>query len=319
MTKKILVIAESRGPELKKSTQELLGLAQGQEVYGVLFGSSSAKAAETLAQMGVKEVFYCAEPSFDRYHSEAYASAVEELVKKIQPEAVLASASSLGKDLLPKLAARFDAHLVSDVIEAQVGDELKLRRPYFSGKASAEIRVPKSELVFLSLRPNALAGGRAGDQAGAVTSFQPAFDFGSSKIQFLEQTQASSDRPDLAEASTIVSGGRSLKSRENFKILFDLADVLGAAVGASRAAVDEGLADHDMQVGQTGKTVNPNLYMAFGISGAIQHLAGMRTSKVIVAINKDAQAPIFSKADYGIVGDLFELAPLITEEAKKQL
>ena len=319
MTKKFLVIAESRGSELKKSTQELLGLAQGQEVYGVLFGSSSAKAAETLAQMGVKEVFYCAEPSFDRYHSEAYASAVAELVEKIQPEVVLASATSLGKDLLPKLAARFDAHLVSDVIEAQVGDELRLRRPYFSGKASAEIRVPNSELVFLSLRPNALAAGRAGDQTGKITSFQPAFDFGSSKIQFLEQTKASSDRPDLAEASTIVSGGRSLKSRENFKILFDLADVLGAAVGASRAAVDEGLADHDMQVGQTGKTVNPNLYMAFGISGAIQHLAGMRTSKVIVAINKDAQAPIFSKADYGIVGDLFELAPLITEEAKKQL
>jgi electron transfer flavoprotein alpha subunit len=269
--------------------------------------------------MGVKEVFHCVDSSFDRYHSEAYAAAVTEVIKNIQPEVVLASASSLGKDLLPRLAARFDAHIVSDAVEVELGDQARVRRPYYSGKASAELRVPKGELFFLSLRPNALPAGRVGDSSGKVTLFKPIFDFASSKIQFLEQTKAVSDRPDLAEASTIVSGGRSLKSRENFKILFELADVLGAAVGASRAAVDEGLADHSMQVGQTGKTVNPNLYFAFGISGAIQHLAGMRTSKVIVAINKDAQAPIFSKADYGIVGDLFELVPLLTEEAKKQL
>jgi electron transfer flavoprotein alpha subunit len=225
----------------------------------------------------------------------------------------------LGKDLVPVLSARFDSPLVTDITELQVAADLKIKKPFYSGKALGTVTVEKSATVFVTVRPNSLPAGEVSSSAGEIKDLNPGYDFAGSSLKFISRTEASSNRPDLTEAATIVSGGRSLKTKENFKILFDLADLLGAAVGASRAAVDEGLAGHDMQVGQTGKTVNPALYMAFGISGAIQHLAGMRTSKVIVAINKDPQAPLFQKANYGIVGDLFVLAPLITEECKKLL
>lgn len=317
--KKFLILAEAKSGELKKASLELLSLCQNQEVYALVFGSAAKSAAEQLATAGVQEVFHVNSSKFDFYHPEAYAQAASELIEKVQPDVVLASASSFGKDLLPKLAARFDAVLAADCTEAQFEPEIKIRRPFFSGKANAELEIVSSQKLFLSLRPNSLPAGNVKDQAGKVSNMEVNFDFASSPIQFIKRTEAKSDRPDLTEANIIVSGGRSLKSRENFKILFELADTLGGAVGASRAAVDEGLAEHDMQVGQTGKTVNPNLYIACGISGAIQHLAGMRTSKVIVAINKDPNAPIFSKADYGVVGDLFELVPLITREAKALL
>ncbi len=271
-----------------------------------------------MASKGVKEVFWIKDSKFDRYHPEAYAAACEQAIKASSPSFVLATASSLGKDLLPKLAARFDGPLAADCIHLALNPEATGKRPFFSGKALADVSFESAPMTFASLRPNSLAAGNLG-AAGKVTELSVTFDFAGSPIQYVSSTAGSSDRPDLTEANIIVSGGRSLKTKENFKILFDLADVLGSAVGASRAAVDEGLASHDMQVGQTGKTVNPSLYMAFGISGAIQHLAGMRTSKVIVAVNKDPNAPLFQKASYGIVGDLFVLAPLITQEAKKLL
>jgi electron transfer flavoprotein alpha subunit len=314
---KVLVIAEHKKGNLKKASLELLTAAQGNEAVGIIFGSSASAAAEELAKNGVTEVFWVKDANFDHYHPEAYAAAVEAVIQEQKPQFILATASSLGKDLLPKLSARFDAPLVSDcTVLSLEASGAKAKRPFFSGKAMADVSFEAAPLTFISLRPNSLAAG-ALSGTGKVTEKSVTFDFAGSPIQFVSMTEAASDRPDLTEASIIVSGGRSLKTKENFKILFDLADQLGAAVGASRAAVDENLASHDMQVGQTGKTVNPSLYMAFGISGAIQHLAGMRTSKVIVAVNKDPQAPLFQKADYGVVGDLFTLAPLITQEVKK--
>ncbi len=316
--KKALIIGEHRKGALKKASLELVSAAKGCDVYGIIFGSQAKSAADELAKAGVK-TYWVKEAAFDAYHPDAYAAACEKLIKDLQPNYVLGSASSTGKDLVPQLAARFDGALAADCLSVSLEGDVKIRRPFYSGKALANVQIEASEaLAFMTVRPNAMSAGSLGS-SGSVTEMAVAFDFAGSPIQYVGATQGSGDRPDLTEANIIVSGGRSLKSKENFKILFDLADSIGAAVGASRAAVDEGLAGHDMQVGQTGKTVNPSLYMAFGISGAIQHLAGMRTSKVIVAINKDAQAPIFQKADYGIVGDLFTLAPLIQQECKKIL
>lgn len=315
---KVLVIAETKKSELKKASLELCEAAKGQEVVGLVFGSASESAAKELAEAGVTEVFWVKAEAFDNYHPEAYAAAATKVIEEQKPELVLASASSSGKDLLPKLAARSDAPLVTDCISADLNSR-KFKKPYFAGKAIADIALESASIAFVSMRPNSLTAGTTGASSGKVTELAADFDFGSSPIEFVGRTESQSERPDLTEANIIVSGGRSLKTRENFKIIFDCADAFGGAAGASRAAVDEGLADHDMQVGQTGKTVNPSLYVACGISGAIQHLAGMRTSKVIVAINKDENAPIFSKADYGIVGDLFEVVPLLTEEAKKLL
>lgn len=316
--KKVLVIAEHKKGHLKKSSLEILSAAKGCEVYGVIFGSDAQAAAAELAGQGVKEVFWVKDTGFEHYHPEAFAFATEKVIQQVKPNFVVGTSSSIGKDLIPKLAARFDGPLAADCVEMTLGDTPQARHPFFSGKALASIQFEPADMTFLSLRPNSLPAGNVGS-AGKVTELASGFDFGASAIQYVSSTAATSDRPDLTEANIIVSGGRSLKSKDNFKMLFDLADVLGAAVGASRAAVDEGMAGHDMQVGQTGKTVNPSLYMAFGISGAIQHLAGMRTSKVIVAVNKDPNAPLFQKANYGIVGDLFTLAPLITQEAKKLL
>ncbi|MDB5037880.1 MAG: Electron transfer flavoprotein subunit alpha [Bacteriovoracaceae bacterium] len=315
---KIFILAEHKNGNLKKATLELLGASKGADVAAVIFGAGAKAAADELAKQGVQTVHWVKDAKFNEYHPEAYAKTAEDLIKAQKPAFVLGSASSLGKDLIPKLAARFDAPVATDCIELSL-EPLKVRKPFFSGKAAAAIQFESAETIFISVRPNSLPAGSVSGTPGKVNELTPSFDFSGSPIQFVSRTQASSDRPDLTEASIIVSGGRSLKTKENFKILFDLADSIGAAVGASRAAVDEGLAGHDMQVGQTGKTVNPSLYVAFGISGAIQHLAGMRTSKVIVAINKDPNAPLFQKADYGIVGDLFVLAPLLNQEFKKLL
>jgi electron transfer flavoprotein alpha subunit len=196
------------------------------------------------------------------------------------------------------------------------GQKIQVRRPLYAGKATAEVEFLGSGPQMATVRPNTFGTPQADPQKKAEI-VSVAANLGTLKTKVLEVTQGSVGRPDVTEASIVVSGGRSLKSAENFKILEEMADVIGAAVGASRAAVDEGFRPHRDQVGQTGKVVSPTLYMACGISGAIQHLAGMRTSKVIVAINTDAEAPIFQVADYGVVGDLFTLVPLVKEELKK--
>ncbi|TVQ80084.1 MAG: electron transfer flavoprotein subunit alpha/FixB family protein [Bradymonadales bacterium] len=316
---KILILAEQSSRKLKSVALELLQASQGHEVKALVFGSQAKPAAEALAEK-CSEVFWVSDAKFDFYHSEAYAKAAQEVIEKFSPELVLGTASALGKDLLPKIAARQAASVVADCTAVSLESGIQLKKPFFAGKALAEIEFqPEAKLKVVSLRPNSLVVGDLPAQSGSVTELAVDFDFANSPLQFVEKKEAKSTRPDLTEASVVVSGGRSLKSKENFSIIFELADALRGAAGASRAAVDEGLAPHEMQVGQTGKTVNPKLYIACGISGAIQHLAGMRTSKVIVAINKDPDAPIFSKADYGLVGDLFELVPAITQEIKKSL
>ncbi len=317
MSKKFLILAEHKNGELKKASLELLKATESGERYALIIGSKAQAAADSLAKHGCKKVFWIAEPSFDAYHPEAYLQAIESAVKESSAEIVLGSASALGKDVMPRLAVRLDAAFAQDCTSLELSGAVTLTRAFYSGKTMAKLELSGAKAV-ITMRPNSLPAATE-SAGGEVQKLSPNFDFGSSSIQFVSKTEAKSTRPDLTEANIIVSGGRSLKSRENFKIIFDCADALGAAVGASRAACDEGLADHDMQVGQTGKTVNPSLYIACGISGAIQHLAGMRTSKVIVAVNKDANAPIFSKATYGIVGDLFEVVPELTKQAKAML
>lgn len=315
---KVFIIAEQKSGELKSSTLELVQTAQGQESSAILFGSDAQAAATELAGKGPKKVYWAKETGFENYNVEAYLEACKQVIEKEKPNLVLVSATSLGKDLLARLAARFNAGILTDCTAADLTQK-KFKKAYFSGKAIAELELTNTELAFVSLRPNSISLGELKAAAGSVEELTTGFNFSASKIKFKGRSASTSDRPDLTEATVIVSGGRSLKTKENFKLIFDCADAFGGAAGASRAAVDEGLATHDMQVGQTGKTVNPSLYIACGISGAIQHLAGMRTSKVIVAINKDPNAPIFGKADYGIVGDLFEVVPLLTEVVKKKL
>ena len=221
----------------------------------------------------------------------------------------------MGRDILPRLAARFDSGIATDLIELTAsGDALTGLKPMFSGKCYAEVTFQGSAIQFVTLRPNVFKAD-ATDGAGTVTKLEVVSD--DAKLKTVEIRKDKSEKVDLTEASIIISGGRSLGSADAFKILNEAADVLGATVGASRAAVDAGYASHEMQVGQTGKTVNPNLYIAAGISGSIQHMAGMRTSKVIVAINTDPEAPIFKIANYGIVADLFQAVPLLTQKLKE--
>ena len=240
------------------------------------------------------------------------------IIEQSGADTVLFGATTMGRDLSARTAARCGAALFTDCTEVSlVNGALRAMRPVYSGKVVAEME-SVAPLRFASIRPNIhapAAGGGSAEVADVAISIDADAIHGRVK----ELVATSGGKKDLTEAEIIVSGGRSLKSGENFKILQDLADVLGAAVGASRAAVDAGYVPHSMQVGQTGKVVNPKLYMAVGISGAIQHLVGMRTSKVIVAINKDENAPIFQKSDYGVVGDLFEIVPLLTQEFKQLL
>ena len=313
----ILVFCESAGGKSKTSARELLGkakeLADGGDVVAVVLGS--AVSGEGLGAWGADKVVTVTHDALEHYVPGAYASALAQVVEDASPDVVLGSASSLGKDLLPRAAALVEAGLGADVVDLREGDDgIEGVRPLYAGKCLAVVNVT-SEPKFFSVRPNSfnIEDAEAGD--GEVEEFDADLDddFG---YEVIESTKTGGDRPDLTEADKIVSGGRSLKSAENFGIFDEISELLGAAVGASRAAVDAGYCPHSMQVGQTGKTVNPSLYIACGISGAIQHLAGMRTSRVIVAINKDADAPIFQHSTYGIVADLFEAVPMLTEELK---
>ncbi len=320
----VLILAEVENGKIKKSAAELLNIGSqlasqvGGQVEAVLIGSAVAAMANELASLGAKKVYVVENAQLEKYNTIAYAKALSAAVNQAKPGIVLSSASPLGKDLLPRVAGKLGAGLASDVTDLKIeGGKLVASKPIYSGKALVDVKF-NSDMQFASIRPNSFGGAsaQAGSSAETITV---AVDLGELRAPMKELLQGKSDRPDLTEAEIIVSGGRSMKSADNFKILFEMADLLGASVGASRAAVDSGYAPHDMQVGQTGKVVNPKLYMAFGISGAIQHLAGMRNSKVIVAVNKDPEAPIFTKADYGIVGDLFEAVPKITAELKKIL
>ena len=317
---KILVFTEFQNGNLKRSSQELLQFAakSGKSVVALALGSQ-ASAANQAGHHGANEIVFSKDVSFDAYNPELFTAAVAEAIKKVGATIVLASTSSTGKDLFPRVAARLGAGIVSDGTEIVVtGEDVKVKKPLFSGKCFVFAAFENAPIKIVLMRANQMMVA-AGDTSKSATMTEMQFEKPTLRTIIKEIVKGTSEKLDLTEANIIVSGGRGLKEAGNFKLLNDLAQALGATVGASRAVVDAGWVGHSMQVGQTGKTVAPSLYIAVGISGAIQHLAGMNGSKVIVAINSDPNAPIFQKATYGIVGDAFEILPKLTEEFKKAL
>lgn len=324
MAKKVLVVADIRNGKLRNVTQEMLSgaakISAGGEIAVALLGHQVEGLAQGLGDLGADTVYVVDAPELEKYTPSAYRKAFLEVHRDFQPDAILLAHSAVGKDLAPMVAMRLGAGQVSDIVDLEVdGDTVTFTRPIYAGKAFTKVRVKEGTLVA-TVRPNNLPPAQAGQgKAGTVKRLAVSFEPQDLTTMVKEIVRKTSGGVDLTEAKIIVSGGRGVKSAEGFKPLYELAEVLGAAVGASRGACDAGYCDYSMQIGQTGKVVTPDLYIACGISGAIQHLAGMSNSKVIVAINKDPEAPIFQVADYGIVGDLFEVVPMLTEEFKKVL
>jgi len=318
---KILVFCESQNEQLKKGSIELLCAAaksQG-EVAALFVGPQHKGAAGQAGEYGAKVSWVCADEKMSSYNPELYCAAVVQAIKDFGAEIVLASSSMLARDLFPRVAARLECGIASDCTQLEIsGNTLKARRPLYSGKCTAEIEFVNSPVKFVLMRPNQLpvSAAQAGASAEIKAITPPPVDV---KTHVENVVQGAVGKVDLTEANVIVAGGRGMKGPEHFKMLEDLAGTIDGTVGASRAVADAGWVPHSMQVGQTGKTVAPSLYIACGISGAIQHLAGMSGSKVIVAINKDPEAPIFQRSTYGIVGDLFEVVPKLTEEFKSIL
>lgn len=316
---KVLVFSETNKGNIKPVTLEILGKLAGQQIEVAVIGDLGDDQVKVLAEYGAGKVHKLKGSNLDKYSPEGYTNALHGFISNGGFDYVMAGATAAGKDFIPRLAAKFDAGLASDCTNFIFeGDTFNGTRPLFAGKCLAKVNLQGPKPHFVTVRPNAL-GMPDSPNAGAGESADANVDAGNIRAAIKEIIASASEKVDLTEANIIISGGRAMKNPENFAILHAMADVIGATVGASRAAVDSGYATPDMQVGQTGKTVSPSLYIACGISGAIQHLAGMRTSKVIVAINTDPDAPIFTKADYGIVGDLYKIVPIMTEEFKKIL
>lgn len=314
----VLVIAEHANGTLRKVTLPTISFAQqaasltGGEVHVLVLGDGVDAVANELADYAAN-VHLGNSGVFAHYLAENYTAAVVKAAQAIDAEIVCAPSSTFGKDLLPCVAAKLSAGMVSDAIAAFDDGGLRFKRPLWAGNVITTVEVT-TPVKVASVRTTAYE-----DPANGVGGAVSAFDAGvaaNELAEFVSFDQVKSDRPELTDADVIVAGGRGLKSGENFGMLMDLADALGGAVGASRAAVDSGYAPNDWQIGQTGKVVAPNLYFAVAISGAIQHLAGMKGSKTIVTINKDAEAPIFQVSDYGIVGDAFSIIPELTEKLK---
>ena len=320
----ILVYLEIREGKIKKSSLEALSEGKrrsqelGVECAAVLIGHGLDSLAAEALPYGAAKVYILDNTMLAHYSPSGYGEALYTLVDEIKPQVILFSASSMGRDLAPRLAAKLDVSLVSDCTQVSVQDgRLEFVRPIFAGKAFATVAL-KATPQIATLRPNVFPllenlvdGGESIKKEVIIPEDQV-------KDSVKELIREEGEELDVTEADIIVSGGRGMKAPENFDLIRDLASILPhSAVGASRSAVDSGWIDHQNQVGQTGKTVSPNLYMAFGISGAIQHLAGMSSSKFIVAVNKDPEAPIFKVADFGIVGDLFQVIPHLKEELKK--
>jgi len=280
-------------------------------------GSGVEAVAGDLGAYGASRVIVVDSPKLARHSNSAYAKVIAEVAAKEQAAIVLLPASQMGKDLAPRVAVKLNAGLAADCVALRVENgNVIATRPVFAGKTLLDIKV-KTPVKMFTLRPNVFAAARNG-QGAAVEKMDVPLEDGDFTATVTEMSVATG-RPDVTEADIIVSGGRGLKGPENFHLVEELADVLGAGVGASRAVVDAGWRPHDEQVGQTGKTVSPTMYVACGISGAVQHLAGMSSSKYIVAINKDKDAPIFQIADYGIVGDVTEILPELTAQLKQAL
>ncbi len=319
-----MAIAEQRDGELRKISYEMvsegrrLADALGQEVTAVLLGSNIKEKAAVLGHYGADKVMVADDPKLEPYTTDAYTTVLAELIKANDPAIVIMGASVQGKDLAARLAARLEVGMAQDCTAFTIEDgNLVAVRPIYAGKAYAKVSYAGSPQMATA-RPNVMALNEADTSKSAeIVDVAVSLDDSTLKTKVVEVVRDESGKIDLTEADRIVSGGRGMKGPEGFKVLEDLAEVLGASVGASRSAVDAGWREHTDQVGQTGKVVSPNLYIACGISGAIQHLAGMSTSKVIVAINKDPDAPIFQKSDYGVVDDLFNVVPALTEEVKK--
>ncbi len=324
----VFAFVETRGGEIRKVGLEAVTAARmladklgGGEVHALLMGPSGVAAkAPQIGEHGADLVIVVENAGLANYNPEAATATAADRIKSGGYRAAVFSTTAQGRDLAPRVAARLGVTLVTDVLSFDVdGDAIVVKHPMNIGKVIATIAI-NSQPAIIAMRPNVIAPAK-NPKAGRVESAQPAADPAASRVKVVETRQGSDGKLDLAEAPVVVAGGRGLKAAENFKLVEDLAAAFGnAAVGATRAVTDDGWRPHSDQIGQTGRLVSPELYVAVGISGAVQHLAGMRTSRTIVAVNRDKDAPIFKVADYGIVGDVFEVIPALTEavrEAKK--
>lgn len=321
MSNKLLVIGEARDGVLRNVTFEAIAAAKkinsNGDIVGVLCGNDDLNnQAQEMIYYGADRVITVQHDELKTYTSEGYGQAILPVIDDESPEGIIMGHTAIGKDLTPKLASKLETGLISDTTEIEVeGDKAVFIRPIYSGKAF-EKKTISSGLTFATIRPNNIpALERDESRSGEVSSKD--VEITNIRTVIKEVIRKASEGVDLSEANVIIAGGRGVKSEEGFKPLYELADVLGGAVGASRGACDAEYCDYALQIGQTGKVVTPDLYIAVGISGAIQHLAGMSNSKVIVAINKDPESNIFNVADYGIVGDLFDVVPKLIEEVKK--
>ena len=336
--KGVFVFAQQVDNVISNIAYELIGKGKelakdlGVEVTAVLVGSDVKGLADQLAEYGADKVIVVDDPELKEYRTEPYTHAIASVIKEFKPEIFLIGATAIGRDLGPRVCARIHTGLTADCTKLDIGDfpmnpvpgretkhnQLLMTRPAFGGNTIATIACPDFRPQMATVRPGVMqkAPKEAGKKA-VVTEFNPGFTKNNKYVDILEVVKAVSNTVDIMDAKILVSGGRGVGSPENFKILDDLAEAIGGTVSCSRAVVDAGWKPKDLQVGQTGKTVRPHVYFAIGISGAIQHLAGMEESDIIVAINKDESAPIFDVADYGVVGDLNKIVPMLTEKIKE--
>ena len=319
MANKVLVVLEQRDGSLKKISFEAakagsdLASKLGCDVEAVVVGNE-INNINKIGNYGISKVTHLKNSELANYSGSGYSQAVSDFAKEAGADIIIFGNTSFGKDLAPRVAAKLDSGIAMDCVSLEVEeDDIIATRPVYAGKALVDVKINSGTKIF-TIRPNVFNAGEPSSNEAEVIEKTIDSPNLSDKVT---EVMKSEGKLDVAEASIIVSGGRGMKEADNFKMIEELADLLGAAVGASRAVVDAGWRPHSEQVGQTGKTVSPNLYIAVGISGAIQHLAGMRSSKYIVAINKDPDAPIFQVADYGITGDLFEVVPALIDELKK--
>ena len=314
----VLIVAEQRGGELRSATlnaitfgKEMVGALGGGDLYGLVIGAGVGGAASEMAKYGVAKVFVVDDPGLDKYMAETYAPAVAETARAAGCNVVGATSTAFGKDLMARVAALLDAGMASDISDVVGANRFK--RPVSAGNAIALVEITTENIVVTPRQTEFDAAAPAGE---APVEAAPGGAGDALGAQVLRIDEVANARPDLAEAKVVVAGGRGMKSKENFALLEELTDAMGGALGATRAACDAGMVPNDLQVGQTGKVVAPDLYIAVGISGALQHLAGMKSSKVIVAINKDEEAPIFQVADYGLVGKWEDNLPGLLEKIK---
>ena len=336
--KGVFVFAQQVDNKLNGIALELVGKGKdlakdlGTEVTAVLIGSDVMSLTKELAEYGADRIIVVDDPELKEYRTEPYAHALAEVIKKYKPEIMLVGATAIGRDLGPRVSARIHTGLTADCTQLEIGDfpinpipgreqlhnQLLMTRPAFGGNTIATIACPNFRPQMATVRPGVMQKAERVEGAQAVIEeFNPGFVPNNKYVEILDIVKAVSDVEDIMDAKILVSGGRGVGSAENFKLLDDLAEALGGTVSCSRAVVDAGWKSKDLQVGQTGKTVRPHVYFAIGISGAIQHLAGMEESDIIIAINKDETAPIFDVADYGIVGDLNKILPALTEKIKE--